>query len=668
METWWELRTFMHRLLLVWSAGFAIALALIYAAHNQAEQQYVTARQNYIETAKASARSDLKKLDVAMRSIYENIRTLATLPSVRTIERHGENLSEEARITFQQIYNNLAAGVAVSEVYILPIDLEPEKIDPVTLRPEEPILMFDQLIVNAGAKMSLAERQAAPEVILATPLMGPPEVEIHEYYQFKEHAAWFKLHYPTRDKINNLDVPFISGPEVITCDNTTFINTGNDADRSGILFSVPFYGPDGNIKGLVSAIILTSALRDLLPAPHFALINPGNHYANLASGAQKMASSRTWILEAKPDPSLYYSEVIPLPVQDTRNLWFVWSGLSNETFLSSATVLSINQTHRSNLITIIVIALAAGICLSFVLRHLDQTRALNTTLITSRDAAEKSESQALEVAAMLKDMNEDITLLNMQLSQKAKELRAAQEEIVRKAKSEQLGNLLATVAHELRNPLSVVRTTSFALQRKLKASGFDASVQLSRIDSGITRCDRIISQFLDFSRPQTPTMAEVEVDVWLEATLNEEAMNLPACITIACQLGTQDFKARIDSEKMTRVIVNLLSNAAEAMTNKDKPSVDMRGRVPQIDVNTKLTARGVEITIADNGPGIRSDLIEKIREPLFTTKGFGTGLGIPEIEKIVGLHGGGLDISSAIDEGARFTAWIPILCEASVAA
>ena len=413
---------------------------------------------------------------------------------------------------------------------------------------------------------------------------------------------------------------------------------------------------------------MTSALRDLLPAPHFALINPGNHYANLASGAQKMASSRTWILEAKPDPSLYYSEVIPLPVQDTRNLWFVWSGLSNETFLSSATVLSINQTHRSNLITIIVIALAAGICLSFVLRHLDQTRALNTTLITSRDAAEKSESQALEVAAMLKDMNEDITLLNMQLSQKAKELRAAQEEIVRKAKSEQLGNLLATVAHELRNPLSVVRTTSFALQRKLKASGFDASVQLSRIDSGITRCDRIISQFLDFSRPQTPTMAEVEVDVWLEATLNEEAMNLPACITIACQLGTQDFKARIDSEKMTRVIVNLLSNAAEAMTNKDKPSVDMRGRVPQIDVNTKLTARGVEITIADNGPGIRSDLIEKIREPLFTTKGFGTGLGIPEIEKIVGLHGGGLDISSAIDEGARFTAWIPILCEASVAA
>jgi signal transduction histidine kinase len=658
----------MRRLLPYLSVIVVIALALLYAADRQTDHQYQTARQNYIETAKASARSDLKKLDVAMRSIYENIRTLATLPSVRTIGRHGENLSEEARITFQQIYNNLAAGVAVSEVYILPIDLEPGKIDPVTLKPEEPILMFDQLIVNAGAKMSLAERQAAPEIISATPLMGPPEVEIYEYQQFKEHATWFKLHYPTRDKINSLDVPFISGPEVITCDNTTFINTGNDADRSGILFSVPFYGTDGNIKGLVSAIILTSALRDLLPAPHFALLNPGNHYANLANGAQKMASSRTWILAAKSDPSLYYSEVIPLPVQDSRNPWFVWSGLSNESFLSSPAVLSINHTHRSNIMTIIIIALAAGISISFILKSLDQTRALNATLTESRDAAEKSEAEAHEAAATFRELNEDITILNMQLTQKAKELREAQDDTVRKAKAAQLGNLVATVAHELRNPLSVVRTTSFLLQQKLKASGVDATVQLSRIDSGIMRCDKIISQFLDFSRSQSPNKTETDVDVWLEAILNEEATKLPANFTIACNLGLQSLKANIDPERMTRVITNLLSNATEAMTCKGQPLAEMSGRPPQIDVSTRLTARGAEITVADNGPGIPSEVMEKIREPLFTTKGFGAGLGIPDVEKIVELHGGGLEISSVLGEGARFTAWFPIARRDSKAA
>ena len=649
----------MRRLLPIWSVIFVIAMALLYAANNQAEQQYNTARQNYIETAKASARSDLQKLDVAIMSIYENIRTLASLPSVRTIDRHGQNLSEEARVTFQQIYNNLATSVAVSEVYIVPIDLAPEQIDPVTAKPQEPILMFDQLIVNAGANISLAVRQGASQSPATYPHIGPPEVEIYEYRQYQELAAWFKQHYPTLDMITGLMVPFVSGSEVITCDNTQFIATGNDADRSGILFTVPFYGTDSKIKGLISANILTSALRDLLPAPHFALINPGNNYANLARGAQEMASSRKSILDAKPDPALIYSEVIPLSVRDSRSPWYVWSGLSNATFLASPAAILVDHTRRSNFITIIVIALAAGVCLSFISKHLAQTHALNITLTKSRDSAEKSEAEALEAAAMFKDMNEDITRLNMQLSQKAEELRAAQSDMVRRAKSEQLGNLVATVAHELRNPLSMVRTSSFVLQKKLKTSGIDAGVQLSRIESGITRCDKIISQFLDFSHSQSPNMAKTDVDVWLEAILSEEVTKLPAYLTVVCSLGLQGLKAEIDPERMARVITNLLSNAVEAMTYRGQPLAEMAGRPPQIDVSTKLTVRGAEITIEDNGPGILPDLMEKIREPLFTTKGFGAGLGIADVEKIVGLHGGGLDISSVMGEGARFTIWFP---------
>jgi signal transduction histidine kinase len=158
------------------------------------------------------------------------------------------------------------------------------------------------------------------------------------------------------------------------------------------------------------------------------------------------------------------------------------------------------------------------------------------------------------------------------------------------------------------------------------------------------------------------------VDVWLEAILNEEATKLPANFTIACNLGLQSLKANIDPERMTRVITNLLSNATEAMTCKGQPLAEMSGRPPQIDVSTRLTARGAEITVADNGPGIPSEVMEKIREPLFTTKGFGAGLGIPDVEKIVELHGGGLEISSVLGEGARFTAWFPIARRDSKAA
>lgn len=650
----------MLRLLAIWSIIFLCASALLWASNKQADTQLETARQSYIATAKASARSELQKLDRAFKSIYENVRTIASLPSVRTIDRYGRNLSGEARVTLQQIYNNLASGVAVSEVYIVPIDFDPEKIDPVTTQPQAPILMFDQLILNAGARLSVTERLEAPLGASQYPLVGPPEVEIHEYRQLKVDAAWLRQHYPTSAQISGLDVPFLSGPELITCDNTDYITTGDDADRSGILFSVPFYSVDGHIKGLISATILTSALRKLLPAPHFALVNPGNQYANLATGTQEMTSSLFSIRNAEPDPSLDYSEVIPLSVSDSRSPWYVWTGLSNDTFQSSPAAISVSKIRRANFNTIIVIALAAAICAFFVLKTFDQGRKLNASLVAARDLAISSEVEAKKAALELKGLNEGISNLNLQLIQKAEELRAAQEDIVRKAKMAQLGTLIATVAHELRNPLSVVRTTSFALQRRLRASGIDAGVQLARIESGVKRCDGIISQLLDFSRSKAADTTATDVDAWLEATLNEEVAKLPDYITITCRLNLQNLKANIDPDLMVRVIINLLSNAAEAMDPKGRQAASMKSRTPHIDVSTGQTARGIEIVFADNGPGIPGELLDKIREPLFTTKGFGTGLGIPAIEKILDQHDGGLEVDSILGEGARFTVWFPI--------
>jgi signal transduction histidine kinase len=81
---------------------------------------------------------------------------------------------------------------------------------------------------------------------------------------------------------------------------------------------------------------------------------------------------------------------------------------------------------------------------------------------------------------------------------------------------------------------------------------------------------------------------------------------------------------------------------------------------PTIVVATSLTARGVEISVTDNGPGIAEENIERILEPLFTTKSFGTGLGLPAVQKIMEQHGGGLDVKSKPGEGARFTAWMPL--------
>lgn len=280
-------------------------------------------------------------------------------------------------------------------------------------------------------------------------------------------------------------------------------------------------------------------------------------------------------------------------------------------------------------------------------------------LIHTVGKAVKAETEARESTALFIDLNHQVTLLNMELEGKVHQLNDVQEEIVRKGKMAQLGQLTATVAHELRNPLSVVRTAAYMVRRKTEAAGFDLGQSLTHIDSGISRCDNIISQLLDFSRLSVPDLKLIEVDQWLVEAVEEEAKGLPSIVEIRCILGLGDLKAALDANRMRCVIINILTNATEAMVGKDGSRVATQTASPMIQVSTRLQPRGIEIVITDNGPGMSEEFLTRIREPLFTTKSFGTGLGIPAVEQILEFHGGGLDIWSTPGNGARFIAWFP---------
>ncbi|MFN0192387.1 MAG: sensor histidine kinase [Aestuariivirga sp.] len=263
-------------------------------------------------------------------------------------------------------------------------------------------------------------------------------------------------------------------------------------------------------------------------------------------------------------------------------------------------------------------------------------------------------------AASVENVNDDVSKLNRELHANMQKLRDAQDEIVRKSKMAQLGQLTATVAHELRNPLGAVKTSAFLLTRKLKDKGLGVEPQLQRIDSGINRCDNIITQLLDFSRTKQLSLEPVDFDQWLGSTLEEQAASLPASIAIMCDLGLDGRKVPIDLPRMQRVVVNLLSNAAEALSRKSDGTVTDVVRDPRIRIETKSAdGGGITLSVSDNGPGISEENLRKIREPLFTTKNFGTGLGIPAIEQILAQHGGHLEITSKEGDGATFTTWLP---------
>jgi signal transduction histidine kinase len=112
---------------------------------------------------------------------------------------------------------------------------------------------------------------------------------------------------------------------------------------------------------------------------------------------------------------------------------------------------------------------------------------------------------------------------------------------------------------------------------------------------------------------------------------------------------------------LQRAIINLISNASEAMVgNGDKPLM-ISGVEPRIEVATAIEGDFAIISVTDNGPGMSAEVLAKTREPLFTTKSFGTGLGVPAIEQIAHQHGGELQITSQPGEGARFVLRLPLV-------
>ncbi len=173
----------------------------------------------------------------------------------------------------------------------------------------------------------------------------------------------------------------------------------------------------------------------------------------------------------------------------------------------------------------------AALMFRSTLRQLDDVK-------LARDQAEDARAEAEAAAEEVRRVNEDVVRLNADLADNLKRLKDMQDEALRKGKMAQLGQLTATVAHELRNPLGAVRTSAFLLERKVKGKGLGVEAQIERINNGVTRCDNIISQLLDFARSKAIQPETVVFDEWLARLIEEEAQRLPTSVTVECRWGS----------------------------------------------------------------------------------------------------------------------------------
>ena len=233
-----------------------------------------------------------------------------------------------------------------------------------------------------------------------------------------------------------------------------------------------------------------------------------------------------------------------------------------------------------------------------------------------------------------------------------------QDSMVKLARQERLatlGQLAGTVSHELRNPLGVIRNSLFSLRESVDAGHTAGAVKIvDRIERNIVRCNMIVSDLLDFARSGEIKRDMVDVDGWLAAALDEHAV--PASITLRREFrfGGQ---LVLDRERFRQVLVNLLDNAIQAI--EDPAWLQTEPREKTIIVRSETAGPYFQLSVIDTGPGIPEPTLAKIFEPLFTTKSFGVGLGLPMVRQIVQQHGGSIVVTSDVGKGTAVVIRIP---------
>jgi PAS domain S-box-containing protein len=236
-----------------------------------------------------------------------------------------------------------------------------------------------------------------------------------------------------------------------------------------------------------------------------------------------------------------------------------------------------------------------------------------------------------------------------------KELREAREELVGKEKLAILGQLTATVSHEIRNPPAVLRASMHIIADNQDNPSPILSRAIERGERNIARCDRIIADLLDFTRMRALRPVSTDLDSWLEELLREQP--LPEEIVLRREMGAPGVIVDMDRDHFRRAVINIFENACQAMTEKADGE---GGRDRTLTLRTRKLGERIEVAVSDTGPGIPGDELARVYEPLFSTKGFGTGLGLTVVKQIMEQHRGGVEIDSEPGRGTEVALWLPI--------
>ncbi|MBI3638777.1 MAG: PAS domain S-box protein [Thaumarchaeota archaeon] len=233
---------------------------------------------------------------------------------------------------------------------------------------------------------------------------------------------------------------------------------------------------------------------------------------------------------------------------------------------------------------------------------------------------------------VIRDMTEIYKAKNEVVEQKEKRLSA-------------IGELSARISHDLRNPLSVIKTSVSILRLRTGTSDERTQSDLVRIERAISRMTHQIDEVLDYVSPKP--LNKQNTTILKILSLAMERINMPA--TVKINLPKEDLKLNCEPEKIEIIFVNLITNAIQSMRN-----------IGSIFIRASLENNQAIIEVEDSGPGFRGDVLQRLFDPLFTTRQIGTGLGLVSCKRIVEQHSGTIEAKNSPDGGALFIIKIPV--------
>ena len=243
---------------------------------------------------------------------------------------------------------------------------------------------------------------------------------------------------------------------------------------------------------------------------------------------------------------------------------------------------------------------------------------------------------------------DEIGEISTAFNQMTKDLKDTAGKLAQSERLATLGQLSGSISHELRNPLGVIDSSAYYLKRRLRDVDEKVQAHLGRIRSGVERATGIIESLLSLTQMKAPRLERFDL-----TALTSEAIRtskVPATINVIDNFPEPDILIHADREQLRMTFQNIINNAVQAMDSKGTLTVTV----------SEITGTRTEVSFADTGSGIALEDLNRIFEPLFSSRARGIGLGLSIAKMIIDKHNGTIEAKSELGKGTIFIIRLPL--------